>query len=319
LIGSSLRRSLLILLPLLLFQSCTRKEQGKKLSVLVSPKGLEHAFWLTVKAGADSAGKELNVDVIWRGPARETDVPTQISILEDYINKKVDAIALAATDEKGIIPYVQKALNAKIPVVTIDSGVESDLPLSFIATDNVAAARKAAQALAELIGDRGEVACIPFVPGAATSVMREQGFRDELKNHPGVRLVAVQYSQSDVATAMAATEDILTAHHELAGIFGANEASALGIMQAIKSRGLTGKVKVVGFDASDNEIQALREGLVQALVVQDPFKMGYLGVKYAVDAVRGKAVPKRVDTGVYVVTKENVDSPEIRKILHPFH
>lgn len=313
-----LRRSLLILLSLLQFQACTKKEESKKLSILVSPKGLEHSFWLTVKAGADSAGEEFNVDIIWRGPVRETDVPTQISILEDYLNKRVDAIVLAATDAKGIIPYVQKAVDAKIPVITIDSGVESDLPLSFVATDNVAAARRAGQALAELIGDKGEVACIPFVPGAATSVMREQGFSDEIKNHPGIRLVALQYSQSDVATAMAVTEDILTAHHDLAGIFGANEASALGIMQAVKNRGLAGKVKVVGFDASDNEIQALRDGLVQALIVQDPFKMGYLGVKYAVDAVHGKAVPKRVDTGVYVVTKENLDSPEIQKLLHPF-
>lgn len=306
------------MLSLLLFQACAKKEESKKLSVLVSPKGLEHAFWLTVKAGADSAGKEFSVDVIWRGPTRETDVPTQISILEDYINEKVDAIVLAATDAKGIIPYVQKALSAKIPVITIDSGVESDLPLSFVATDNIAAAQRAAQALAELIGDTGEVACIPFVPGAATSVMREQGFCDEIKNHPRIRLVALQYSQSDVATAMAVTEDILTAHHNLAGIFGANEASALGIMQAIKNRGLAGKVKVVGFDASDNEIQALRDGLVQALIVQDPFKMGYLGVRYAVDAVHGKVVPKRVDTGVYVVTRENLDSLEIQKLLHPF-
>jgi ribose transport system substrate-binding protein len=316
---SWLRRSFLILLSLLLFQACAKKEESEKLSILVSPKGLEHAFWLTVKAGADSAGKEFNVDVIWRGPTRETDVPTQISILEDYISKRVDAIVLAATDAKGLIPYVQEALGAKIPVITIDSGVESDLPLSFVATDNIAAARRAAQTLAQLIGDKGEVACIPFVPGAATSVMREQGFCDEIKHHPGIRLVALEYSQSDVATAMAVTEDILTAHHDLAGIFGANEASALGIMQAIRSRGLAGKVKVVGFDASDNEIQALRDGLVQALIVQDPFKMGYLGVRYAVDAVHGKSVPKRVDTGVYVVTRENLDSPEIQKLLHPLH
>ena len=313
-----LHRSFLIFLSVLLFSACSKKDVGRKLSILVSPKGLEHAFWLTVKAGADSAGRELGVEINWRGPARETDVPTQISILEDYINKKVDAIVLAATDAKGIIPYVQKALDAKIPVITIDSGVESDLPLSFVATDNTAAARRAAQTLAALIGEKGEVACIPFVPGAATSVMREQGFLEEIKKYPNIKLAAVQYSQSDVATAMAVTEDILTAHHNLAGIFGANEASALGIMQAIKSRGLAGKVKVVGFDASDNEVQALREGLVQALVVQDPFKMGYLGVKYAVDAIHGKPVPKRVDTGVYVVTKENLDSREIQKLLHPF-
>ncbi len=318
-IPSSLSRSIFIFLSLVLLSACTKKDEGRKLSILVSPKGLEHAFWLTVKAGADSAGRELGVETIWRGPARETDVPTQISILEDYINKRVDGIVLAATDAKGIIPYVQKALDVKIPVITIDSGVESDLPLSFIATDNVVAARKAAQTLASLIGEKGEVACIPFVPGAATSVMREQGFREEIKNYPAIKLAAVQYSQSDVATAMAVTEDILTAHHNLAGIFGANEASALGVMRAIKTRGLAGKVKVVGFDASDDEIQALHDGLVQALIVQDPFKMGYLGVKYVVDAIRGKEVPKRVDTGVYVVTKENLETPEIQRLLHPFH
>jgi len=279
---------------------------------------LEHDFWLTVKAGADSAGKELGVETVWRGPARETDVPTQISILEDYINKRVDAIVLAATDARGIIPYVRKAMEAKIPVITIDSGVESELPLSFVATDNIAAARRAAQTLAGLVGEKGEVACIPFVPGAATSVMREEGFREEIKNYPGIKLVAVQYSQSDVALAMSITEDILTAHRDLAGIFAANEAGTLGVMRAIKARGLAGKVKVVGFDASDDELQGLRAGLVQALIVQDPFKMGYLGVKYAVDAVNGKEVPKRVDTGVYVVTKENLETAEIQRVVHPF-
>ena len=314
-----LSRGVLAFLIVLSISACGKKEGEKKLTILVSPKGLEHAFWLTVKAGADSAGKELGVDIIWRGPARETDVSTQISILEDYIHKRVDAIVLAATDAKGIIPYVQKALDAKIPVVTIDSGVESDLPLSFIATDNIAGARKAAQTLAGLIGEKGEVACIPFVPGAATSVMREQGFREEIQKYPSIKLVAVQYSQSDVATAMAVTEDILTAHRSLAGIFGANEASTLGVMRAIKVRGLGGKVKVAGFDASDDEIQGLREGLVQALIVQDPFKMGYLGVKYAGDAIHGKSVPKRVDTGVYVVTRENLETPEIQRLLHPCH
>lgn len=317
-IRSTLARNTFIVLSVVLLSACSKKDDGRKLSILVSPKGLEHAFWLTVKAGADSAGREFGVEVIWRGPARETDVPTQISILEDYINKRVDGIVLAATDAKGIISYVQKALVARIPVITVDSGVESDLPLSFVATDNVAAARKAAQTLVSLIGEKGEVACIPFVPGAATSVMREQGFREEIKNYPAIKLVAVQYSQSDVATAMAVTEDILTAHRNLAGIFGANEASALGVMRAIKTRGLAGKVKVVGFDASDDEIQALRDGLVQALIVQDPFKMGYLGVKYAVDAIHGKEVPRRVDTGVYVVTRENLETAEIQRLLHPF-
>jgi len=302
-------------LVLMIGAGCVKKEGKPK--ILVSPKGLVHSFWLTVKAGADSAGKELNADIIWKGPAQETDIAGQIAILEDYINKKVDAIVMAACDSKALIPTVQKAVDAKIPVITIDSGVDSDLPLTFVATDNITAARKGAQTLAELISKKGEVACIPFVPGAATSTMREQGFTDEIKKYPDIQLVAVQYSQSDVATGMAVTEDILTAHSNLAGIFAANEAGTIGVVQALKSKGMVGKVKVVGFDAAANEVEALKDGVVDALIVQDPFKMGYLGVKAAVDAMHGKPVEKRVDTGVYVVTKENLNDPMIQKIINP--
>jgi ribose transport system substrate-binding protein len=303
-------RSLFSLLILFFLVGCQKKEEAKHFTILVSPKGLEHAFWLSVKAGADSAAREFGVEVVWRGPSRETDIATQIAILEDFTNKKVDAIVLAATDARALVPYVKMAVESNIPVITIDSGVESDLPLTFVATDNVLAARRAAQTLAALIGGEGKVACIPFVPGAATSMMREQGFKEELKNYPEIELVATQYSQSDVATAMAVTEDILTAHHDLAGIFGANEASTLGIIEAVKSRGLVGKVKVVGFDASESEIQALRDGIVHALIVQDPFRMGYLGVRFAVDALQGKEVPKRVDTGVRVLARDDLEAPE---------
>ncbi len=303
------------LIAFLLNLSCVQKE--KKLQILVSPKGLVHSFWLTVKAGADSAGKELNADIIWKGPTQETDIAGQIAILEDYINKKVDAIVMAACDSKALIPTIQKAVDAKIPVITIDSGLDSDLPLTFVATDNIAAARKGGQTLAELIGRKGEVACIPFVPGAATSTMREQGFTEEIKKYPDIQLVAVQYSQSDVATGMAVTEDILTAHANLAGIFAANEAGTIGVVQALKSKGIVRKVKVVGFDAAANEVEALKEGVVQALILQDPFKMGYLGVKAAVDAKQGRAIEKRVDTGVYVVTMQNLNDPMIQKLINP--
>lgn len=290
---------------------------GAKYQILVAPKGLTHSFWLTVKSGADAAAKEVNAEIIWKGPAQETDIAGQIAIIEDYINKKVDAIVLAACDSKGLIPTIKKAVDARILVITIDSGVESDLPMSFIATDNIAAAGKAADALANMIGNKGEVACIPFVAGAATSIMREKGFKDQLKKHAGVRLVATQYSQSDVATAMSVTEDILTAHPKLSGIFAANEPGAIGAAQALKGRGLSGKVKVVGFDAAANEVDALKRGTLHALIVQDPFKMGYTGVKSAVDAIHGKQIEKRIDTGVYVVTKENLSDPEIQKLIAP--
>jgi ribose transport system substrate-binding protein len=286
-------------------------------TILVSPKGLVHSFWLTVRAGADEAGEEFNARIIWKGPALETDVAGQISIVEEYINKKVDAIVLAACDSKALIPVIKGALDKKIPVITFDSGVDSDLPLCFVATDNILGATKGGEMLVKLIGGRGKVACIPIVPGAATSIMREKGFKDAIARFPEVRLVAVQYSQSEVAVAMQVTENILVAHPDLDGIFAANEPGAIGAAQVLKAKGLLGKVKLVGFDASPNQIQMLQDGGVQALVVQNPFAMGYLGVKAALDALAGKKVEKRIDTGVTVVTMENFNESRVQKLLFP--
>lgn len=316
---------LLIILIVLLLLSCGQKtETGEQAAVnqqtdlpqiLVSPKGLVHSFWVTVKAGADSAGKEFGANVIWKGPTLETDISGQIAIIEDYINKGVDAIVLAACDATALVNTVKKATEKNIPVITIDSGLDSDIPLSFIATDNIAAAIKAAEALAELIDKKGKVACIPFIPGAATSNMRESGFLTGIKKYPDVEVAAIQYSQSEVGMGMAITEDILTAHPDLKGIFAANEAGTIGVVQGLKSKNKVGQVKVVGFDAAPNEIQALNEKIVDALIVQDPFKMGYLGVKTAIQALNGETVEKRIDTGVYVVTRENINSPELKKLL----
>ena len=293
---------------------CSISFAQKRPSILVSPKGLVHSFWVTVKAGADSAGKEFGADVIWKGPTIETDIAGQMDIVLDYINKNVDAIVIATCDTKALNPLLKMALGKNIPVITIDSGVEGmDLP--FIATDNVLAAGKAADILAELIGKQGKVALIPFVPGAATSIMRETGFREGIKKYPDINLVAVQYSQSEVARAMTVTENILTAHPDLNGIFAANEAGAIGALQALKAKGLVGKVKLVGFDAAENELEALRKEQLQALIVQDPFKMGYMGVKAAMDALAGREVDKRIDTGVYVITNDNLNSPEIQRLL----
>ena len=306
----------MILFTLAAFGGCGRQEEGR-LRILVSPKGLVHNFWTSVKAGADSAGVELGVEIIWKGPSLETDIPGQIAILEDYINKRVDAIVVAATDSRALIPTLEEASRRGIKVITIDSGVESDIPLSFVASDNIQAANIAADVLVELIGGAGQVACIPFIPGAETSIWRENGFKQGLEKHPEAELVAVQYSQADVATAMAVTENILTAWPNLDGIFAANESGAIGAAQALIARNLQGRVKLVAFDAAPNEIEALKSGVIQALIVQQPFEMGYLGVKTAVEAIGGHAVPPRIDTGIKVVTLKNIDEPEIRKTLNP--
>ena len=288
-----------------------------KLKFAVVPKGLTHQFWLTVKAGAEAAGKELNVEINWLGPEKETEVAKQINLIEDQIGAGVNAIVMAACDQDALVDVIKKAADKKIPVVMIDSGVNSDVPSSFIATDNVAGASQAAQKLAELIGNEGAVGMIPFVKGAGTSEMREQGFKDGIAKSPNVKLVDIQYCQSDVIKAMNVTEDMLTAHPDLKGIFATNEPAALGVVQALDAAGKAGQIKVVAFDAGDDEIAALQKGTVQALIVQNPYRMGYEGVKTAYDALQGKQVPKRIDTGVTVVTKENMDTPDVKKLLHP--
>lgn len=295
--------------------SCS--QQSAKYTIGVVPKGVAHQFWLTVRAGAEAAGKEMNARIIWQGPSKETEVDKQVSIIEDMISRKVNAIVMAACDENALVGTIKKTMDAGIAVITIDSGVKSDLPISFVATDNVAAAKEAAKELARLIANEGEVGLIPFVPGAATSEMREQGFKEGITAFPGIKLVDTLYSQSDSAKGMSVTQDMMTAHPNLKGIFVANEAGAIGAAQAVKAAGKAGVVKLIAFDASDEEIATLKDGTFQALVVQSPFQMGYQGVKAAIDHIEGRPVEKRIDTGVTVVTKENLDQPEIQKLLYP--
>ena len=285
--------------------------------IAVVPKGLSHQFWLTVKAGAEAAGEAFDASIVWQGPSKETEIDKQISIMEDLISSKVDAIVMAACDENALTRVIKKAMDAGIPVVTIDSGVKSDLPVSFVATDNIAGAKAAARELARIIGEQGEVGLIPFIPGAATSEMREQGFKEGIQAFPKVKLVSTLYCQSDAAKGMNVTQDMMTANPNLKGIFAANEPGATGAAQAIKAAGKAGAIKLVAFDAAEEEIAALKDGSVQALVVQNPFQMGYRGVKAAIDHLNGKTVPKRIDTGVTVVTLANFDEPQVQEILYP--
>jgi ribose transport system substrate-binding protein len=295
----------------------TGTEAPGKLRIAVIPKGLAHQFWLTIKAGAEAAAAEGGAEIIWQGPAKETEVEKQINIVQDMITSKVDAIVLAACDEQALIPTVQQAVDAGIPVVTIDSGVKSDLPASFVATDNVAGAKMAADTLADLIGKAGNVGLIPFIKGAATSNMREEGFLEGIKAYGDITVSATLYCQSDVEKAMSVTQDMLTQDSDLKGIFATNEPAAIGAAQALKAAGRAGDIKLVAFDGAEEEINGLKEGSIQALVVQNPYRMGYLGVQAALDAIKGSPVEKRIDTGVTVVTMQNFNEPEIQKLLYP--
>jgi ribose transport system substrate-binding protein len=285
--------------------------------IAVVPMTNTHAFFQTIKAGAEKAAKELGVQVLWRGPESETDVAGQIAIMENFIAQKVDAIVLAPCERKALVPVVQKAQKQGIVVVVVDSALELNIADCFIATDNFKGGYIAGETLAKLIGYSGKVGVVQAIPGAASVQEREQGFREALKKFPKVKIASVLYGQSSVATTMQAAENMLTAHPDLKGIFAVNEISGVGTAQVLRARKLAGKVKLVAFDASETEIQALRDGIIQALIVQNPFRMGELGVRYAVMKLQGKPIPKRIDTGVTVVTKENFDKPEIQRLLFP--
>ncbi len=291
--------------------------QGGRLQIAVIPKGLVHQFWLTVKAGAEAAGFENNAAILWRGPAQETNVSEQINIVEDMISRNVDAIVMAATDPVGMRSSVEKAAERGIPVVIIDSAVDSDAPISLVATDNEKGAMMAADELARLVDNRGTVGLVAFVPGAATSRLREEGFKKGIANYPDITLLPTVYSESDVARAMTLTEDMLQAHPELVGIFAANESSAMGAAQALRAAGKAGQVKLVAFDSAEEEIDALKEGVIHALIVQDPYKMGYEGVRAAIAHIKGEPVEERIDTGVTVVTADNLENVAVQELLYP--
>lgn len=289
---------------------------GAKYTIAVVPKSVGLFYWGTVHAGALAAAKALHVNIIWKGTETETDVAGQVNILQDFITKKVNGIAFAATDAHGLVTTAHAADKAGISVANIDSGLSPQTP-PLVATNNVAAAAKAADILAQQIGGKGQVALLPFVPSAETSIQRQQGFEQELKKYPNIKLVAVQYDQSDINTALSAMENILTSHPNLKGVFAANEPGVVGVVHALLERGLVGKVKVVGFDNAPDEVSALSQGQVSALIVQNPFRIGYLGVSEVVNLLTHKKVPQSVDTGSTVVTKANMNQPTIHKLLVP--
>lgn len=288
-----------------------------KYNIALIPKGTAHTFWESVHAGGDAAGEELGAEISWNGPAVETDIEGQKRIVENFITSDVDALVLAACDASALIPTLKEARDKGIPVVTIDSGIADDeLPVTFVATDNVAGAEVAARHLAELVGDEGEVGCIPFIKGALSSDQREQGFCQEIAKHPNITLLPLLYSSSDVEKGQQVVENMLAANPNIKGIFAANEPAGVAAARVLEERGLAGKVRLVSFDASDAEIAALERGSIQALVAQNPFRMGYDGVTAAVKAIEGEPVEKRIDTGVTIITTENLNSPEVRKVLY---
>jgi ribose transport system substrate-binding protein len=289
------------------------------LKIVVVPKAVGANYWQTVDDGAKCAVSKLkNVSMQWDGVTAETDVTGQINLLQNYITQGVNGIVYAATDAKALVQVSNQAINAKIKVVNIDSGTTPQpATVPLFATDNVASATKAADLLAKALNGTGKVAFIPFLAGSATNDERAQGFLDGLKKYPGLDLVATQYSQSDTNVALQVTEDILSAHPDLKGIFAANEQGVIGAAEAVKKAGLSGKVEIIGWDAAPDELAGVQSGEISALVVQNPFRMGYDGVNAVVNELRTGVQVKNTDTGVTFVTQQNLNDKDIQAVLNP--
>jgi ribose transport system substrate-binding protein len=314
------KRNLAILIPLfalLIITACNRSAADKSQKVIaVIPKGVSHSFWLTVKAGADAAGKDLNVQIDWNGPSRETDIAGQINFVENAINRRVDGIVLAPSHGDSLVQMVQRANREGIPVTIFDSGISTDNYLSYVATDNREGGVVAARRMGERLGGKGKVAILGVKKGSVSTDEREEGFAATIKEQfPGIEIAQFLYGEADASKSLQAAEDILTGHPDLNGMFASNESSTVGAVRAIRQRNLANKVVLVGFDATPDLVNNVREGAIDSLVLQNPFKMGYEGVKTVVEKLNGREPQKRIDTGVKLLTKENIDTPEIQQLI----
>jgi ribose transport system substrate-binding protein len=301
---------------LLLAPSCKRQSAGGKRVIAVIPKGVSHFFWQSVHAGADAVAKEFNVEVVWKGPAQETDYAGQINIVEDAINRRVDGICVAPSHREALVPIVERAQREGIPVTIFDSGIGTENYTSYVATDNRQGGRIAAERLAEKLAGKGKIAILGVKAGSVSTDEREEGFQEVIKQkYPGIEIVAFQYGEADRARSLDRAADILTAHSDLNGFFASNESSSVGVVQAIKQKGMGGKILLVGFDSSPNLIDDLKSGAIDSLVLQNPFKMGYEAVKSMVEKLNGQTPPRQVDTGVKLLTRDNLDTPEMQQLL----
>ena len=309
-------RRRLLLFPAACVVSACHRSRRKFIGVV--PKATSHLFFVSVHAGVDRAAREFGVDVLWNGPTDETDHARQIEIVDAMVARHVDALAISATDERALVAPLERAMRARIPIAVFDSAVNIEGYVSFIATDNYAAGCTAARRLAARIGGKGMVGMVMQKPGGTSTGLRETAFADTVaKELPGVQIVARQYGMADPARSRAAAENILTAHPNLSGIFASSEAASIGSIQAIRSRGLSGKVKLVTFDSSESHIEALKDGTIDLMLVQDPARLGYEAVKSLALKLRGQTIAKRMELPVREIVKADLDKPDVRALLAP--
>ncbi len=298
----------------------------KPLTIAVIPKGTTHEFWKSINAGAFKARDELaaqgvKVDVIWKGPLKEDDRDQQIQTIENFTARRVNGIVLAPLDSQAMVRPVNNAIRAKVPVVIFDSGLKSENYTSFVATDNYKGGVMAGQHMGKLLEGKGNVILLRYAVGSASTEERESGFVDTLKKEfPQIKLISAdQYAGPTRETAYQASQNLLNRFgRDVNGVFAPCEPPTIAMTKALRDIGKAGgKVKMIGFDAGSQSVADMKRGDVQGLVVQNPVFMGYKGVMTMVEHLQGKPVQKRIDTGVMIVTPENMEQPEAKELLYP--
>jgi ribose transport system substrate-binding protein len=297
----------------------------KKYTIALIPGLTTDAFYITMHKGADAAAKALGVDLVFQGAADFNPV-TQVPVLNAIIGRKPDAILIAPTDKVQLVESLKKAIDAGIPVLTVDTFIgdghyqtgsgDADFPLSYIASDNILGGQIAARALAKAVGDKGKVYVSNVRPGISTTDQREEGFKDEMKKHPNITVLETQYNDDDANKAASQFQSVFARNSDLTGVFGANLFSAMGAANGVKQSGGTGKVKVEAFDAPTSIVSEIKAGNVDIAIAQHPAEIGYFGVVAAYAHLTGQSIPTLIGTGFTVIDKDNVDDPKVKRFIY---
>ncbi|MCL1928213.1 MAG: ABC transporter substrate-binding protein [Treponema sp.] len=299
-----------------IFIACSQsggQASGKTYIPLVS-KGFQHQFWQAVKQGAEQAARDFDVEINFIGPESESQVDKQMEMLQTELGKKPAALGFAALDSKAAIPLLQQA---NIPVIAFDSGVDSDIPLTTVSTNNKNAAAMAADKMAEAIGGSGKVAVIVHDQTSRTGIERRDGFLEQMKSrYPDIEVVDVQYGGGDHLRSADIAKAVINGNPDLKGYYGANEGSAIGVVNAVTELGIAGQIIVIGFDSGKLQLDAIRSGLMYGAVQQNPVGMGYRTVEAAVKALKGESLPNHIDSGFVWADKANLDTPEVQAVVY---
>ena len=308
---------ILVVIGLSAAPSSEKKSAGETY-VAVIMKSYSGDFWKTVELGALTAGKDLGIKVTVEAPDTETNMEQQIKMVENAVTKGAKVIAISVLDSKAMIPAIEQAVSSGVKIITFNSKIDSELPLTHVATDNWAAGELAGKALGEALGGKGKYAILGAVQGVKNNRDRSDGAADYIKkNFPEMELITIRYTDNDLNNALAITSDLITAIPDIKGFFSNNETTTIAVSIVLEEKNKIGVIKQVGFDATPQTIGALENKIISAIVTQVPFKMGYVAVESALNALDGKTLPPVTDTGVALVTMENLNSAEIQKIINP--